>query len=297
MAIQYKAVTTALCLGIRAGGATANAMWITDGCFFFHYTLPECVSSPNAYWQSRKIGQNPKILIERTISWSWQFGFLSLPMPPHCLPPAGALPAQAGAVSLPGVPLPKGFPSIPKNLCTCLLPCHAQTCPWHIQRGGFAMTAEPQVVAHWGSAGTWWPSLPMEHPSGTGGACPMENPPCRHMPKGHCGDKGTGPCTPVLAQPQQHFRLWPAQMSTQWGAAQWGAFLCPQRRRQERNSPRWAPESSGEWLVATPQGTTGPYTTSMASCRALGCPCDSHKTCPCFPETCLLFGCISHFSE
>lgn len=101
------------------------------------------------------------------------------------LPDPGSLgvspccPAQLES-SLPclGLSLPKGLLSITEHLRSRLLPCHAQTCLWHVWRGGFAMTEEPQVVAHWGSAGTWWPLLPMEHPSCTGGACPAQNLPC-----------------------------------------------------------------------------------------------------------------------
>ena len=62
-------------------------------------------------------------------------------------------------------------------------------------------------MAHWRSAGTWWPSLPMEHPSGTGGACPVQNllcakstlPPCAEgMPQGR-GDRDLHPL--CLASP------------------------------------------------------------------------------------------------
>lgn len=138
-------------------------------------------------------------------------------------------------------------------------------------------------MAHWGSAGTWWPLLPVEHPSGTGGARPVQNLPCAKsapppraegMLRGR-GDRDPHPLRlPSLSSILGCHRHKQARGGLQHGEGHRCALIEGGRRR---SSPRCVPKSSGERPVAAPQGTAGPYTTSTASCRALACPCSSHQ--------------------
>lgn len=103
-------------------------------------------------------------------------------------------------------------PSISAHIC-----CPATLKPACGTFGGEVLpwlsSSKPRVTAHWISAGTWWTSLPMEHPSGTGGACPVQHLSCAKSTlwttcwRDAAGRTGQGPTAPTLAQPQQRFKL------------------------------------------------------------------------------------------